>query len=259
MRVGFVGSGNVAAAMARGWASARGEEGAPEKLVFSDAGSGRAGALAGEVGGEVAADNRALAESSDLVVLAVKPGALPEVAGDLAEAGRPVVSLLGATPLATLADALPGIGLVRVMPNLGVELRRGVLCVAYPPDGDPELRSRVEGMLALLGSVIELEDELMDAATAVMGCTPGYLALIAKVLIDAGVQEGLPDADTAKMVAGSMAATGALLEAHDPVELREAVASPGGSTEAGLEALESRSIRETIRAAVDASLERMRG
>src|SRR4029077_19247520 len=122
MIVGFVGSGSMAAAMARGWA------GEFERMLFSDSGSGRAAGLAAELGGAVAS-NAMIAEEANLVVLAVKPAALEAVAPELAAARR-VVSILGATSLEQLADAFPNAELLRVMPNVGAEVRKGVLCIA---------------------------------------------------------------------------------------------------------------------------------
>lgn len=259
MKLGFVGAGNMGGGLARGWAAARGEPGAPEAMLFADADPKRAEQLAAEVGGEVVADNRALAEGADLVILAVKPKVLDEVAGDLVEAGTPVLSILAGTTLETLSKALPGIELIRVMPNLGAQLRQAVLCVAYPEGTDGGRREQVDQMLGLLGEVIELDQELIDAATAIMGCSPGYLALIAEVLLEAGVEEGLTEDQTMRMLARAMSATGGLLELHHPAALKEAVASPGGMTEAGLNALEEREIHAALKAAVEASLERVRG
>jgi pyrroline-5-carboxylate reductase len=259
MKVGFVGSGNMATGIARGLAAARDEPGAPEAMLFADADHERARKLAEEVGGAAVDSNRALAEEADLVVLAVKPGVLDEVASDLRRAGTPVVSILAGTSLERLAEALPGLELVRVMPNLGAQLRQAVLCVAFPEGFPDNLRGQVTELLGLLGDVIELDEELIDAATALMGSSPGYLALIAEVLVEAGVEEGLTEDQAVRMVARSMAATGGLLDLHKPAALKQAVASPGGMTEAGLNALEERSIRATLLAAVDASLERVRG
>jgi pyrroline-5-carboxylate reductase len=255
MRLGFVGAGNMGGGLARGWAAARDQPGAPEAMLFSDADPDRARALADEVGGEALDGNTAVAEASDLVILAVKPKVLDEVAGDLAEAGAPVLSILAGTTLQTLAEALPGIELVRVMPNLGAQLRQAVLCVTFPAGTSEERRAEITRLLALVGEVIELDEELIDAATAIMGCSPGYLALIAEVLVEAGVEEGLTADQAARMAAKAMSATGGLLEMRDAGELKRAVASPGGMTAAGLEALEKHRLREALRAAVDASLE----
>src|SRR3954471_13347075 len=258
MRVGFVGSGNMAGGLARGWAAARGERGAPESMLFSDADPERARALAEEVGGEAVEGNVVVADGSDLVVLAVKPNVLDEVAPDLVQAGTPVLSILAGTSLETLHDALPGTDVVRVMPNLGAQVRQGVLCVVFPDRADDQERRRITDLLGLVGEVIELDESLIDAATAIMGCSPGYLALMAEVLVEAGVKEGLTEDQALRMVSRSMTATGGLLELHDPGALKRAVASPGGMTEAGLDALEERKIHETLNAAVDASLERVR-
>jgi pyrroline-5-carboxylate reductase len=258
MKVGFVGSGNMAGGLARGWAAASGEAAAPGAMLFADADPDRARALADEVGGEAVEGNVAVADNSDLVVLAVKPNVLDEVAPDLVQSGTPVLSILAGTTLKTLHEALPGIDLVRVMPNLGAQLRQAVLCVVYGEKVGSTERKRLEELLSLLGDVIELDEGLIDAATAIMGCSPGYLALMAEVLVEAGVREGLTEDQALRMVSRAMSATGGLLELHDPGALKRAVASPGGMTEAGLNALEERKIQETLNAAVDASLERVR-
>ena len=258
MKLGFIGAGNMATGMARGLAAAKGEPAAPEAMLFADAAAERAQELANEVGGEALDSNRGVADAADMVLLAVKPNVLDEVAPDLVEAGTPVISILAGTSLERLGQALPGLELVRVMPNLGAQVRQAVLCVAHGADLSEETRTRADELLGLVGEVIELDEGLIDAATALMGCSPGYLALMAEVLVEEGVKEGLTEDQALAMVARSMAATGALLELHDPAALRQAVASPGGMTEAGLAALEERAIRPALAAAVDASLERVR-
>jgi pyrroline-5-carboxylate reductase len=259
MRLGFVGAGNMASGLARGWAAAKGEPGSPEAMLFADADPDRARALAEEVGGQAIEGNRALAEESDLVVVAVKPNVLDQVAEEVAAAGNPVISILAGTSLERLAKALPGIELVRVMPNLGAQLRQAILCVVFPDGADDAHRQRVTELLGLLGEVIELDEELIDPATAIMGCSPGYLALMGEVLVRAGMKEGLTEDDATRMVARAMSATGGLLDLHQPAALKKAVASPGGMTEAGLSALEEHHFGEALQAAVDASLKRVRG
>jgi pyrroline-5-carboxylate reductase len=248
----------MAGGLARGWAAARGEQGAPDEMLFADADSAKAGALASEVGGEAVQGNLTLADRCDLVILAVKPNVLDEVAPDLVQAGTPVLSILAGTTLKALHEALPGIDLVRVMPNLGAQVRQAVLCVVYGERTGETERRRIEELLGLVGDVIELDEGLIDAATAIMGCSPGYLALMAEVLVEAGVREGLSEDQSLRMVSRAMSATGRLLDLHDPTALKNAVASPGGMTEAGLNALEERKIQETLQAAVDASLDRAR-
>jgi pyrroline-5-carboxylate reductase len=235
----------MAAAMAAGWA---GEFGG---MLFSDGGSGRAAALAERFEGKVAS-NGEIAERADFAVLAVKPARLGDVAPEL-QGAREVVSILGATSLERLREALPGADVLRVMPNVGVEVRKGVLCVA----GDA--RDEVREKLGVLGWVVEMPEAEIDAATAVMGCSPAYLALVVEALADAGSEAGL-DAELArKLVVETAVGTAELLRGHAPTELRKAVASPGGSTEAGLEALDREGARAAFEAAVEASLERMRG
>lgn len=246
----------MAAAMSRGWTGA---EDGPGEILLTDSGSGSAERLAAEVGGRSVASNAELAASAEVIVLAFKPAGLDAVAPEVAGAGKPVISILGATSLERLAEALPGVPVVRAMPNIAVELRRGVICWSAAEDVDEGLRGRLVALLEALGMTIELEDRLIDPATAIMSCSPAYLALVAEALTEAGVREGLSEDAAREMVTETLAGTAELLEQRHTLDLRRAVASPGGSTEAGLEALESGSLRETLAAAVSASMEKMRG
>jgi pyrroline-5-carboxylate reductase len=246
MIVGFIGSGSMAAAMARGWV------GEFEKVLFSDSGSGRAQRLAQSMGGE-AVSNAEIARGADLVVLAVKPNKLEEAAPELCEA-REVVSVLAATPLERLRAALPGAEhVLRVMPNVGVEVRKGVLCAAG------SATDMIWMKMAVLGQIVEIPEEDFDAATAVMGCSPAYLALAVEAIADAGAADGLDPELSRRLVVETVAGTAELLRRRHPADVRRAVASPGGSTEAGLEALDREGARRAFEAAVEASLERMRG
>jgi pyrroline-5-carboxylate reductase len=236
----------MAAAMARGWI------GEVEAMLFTDSGSGRARALADQVGGQALESNAELAERADLVVLAVKPAKLGEVAGRMGGT-KALVSLLGATSLESVQAAFPGSEVARVMPNVAVEVRRGVLCLAG------FARPEVRAMLETLGQVVELPDAQFDAATAVIGCAPAYLALAVEAIADAGAEDGLDPQLARELVVETTAGTAELLRVRHPADVRKAVASPGGSTEAGLEALDREGAREAFAAAVRASLERMRG
>lgn len=255
MVIGFLGAGNMAAAMARGWAIADGR--GPSKMVFTDAGSGRAAVLAAEVGGEALPTGEDVVAASDVVILAFSPGQLEAVASGLEVPGT-VVSLLGATPLSRLREAFPDTGVIRLMPNLGVEVGRGVICVAEGGPEIPSVHDAIFPALEALGHVVPLDDSLMDAATALMGCSPAYFAQVSQSLADVGVGEGLPPETAIGIVAESLAGTAELLGRRTPFEISVAVAHPGGSTEAGLEALEKEGGLEAFRAAAEASLMRMR-
>ncbi|HEX6229102.1 MAG TPA: pyrroline-5-carboxylate reductase [Solirubrobacterales bacterium] len=247
MIVGFVGAGSMAAAMARGWV------GEVERMLFTDSGSGRAAELAREVGGDAVGSNAELAEAADAIVLAVKPAKLDDVAEEIGGVAKPVISLLGATSLARVVAAFPEADVCRVMPNVAVEVRRGVLCVAGGETAE------VRRLLDLLGHVVELPDAQFDAATAVMGCAPAYLALAVEALADAGAEAGLGEDLARELIVETTAGTAELLRRRPPSEVRRAVASPGGSTEAGLEALDREGAREAFEEAVRASLARMQG
>jgi len=247
----------MAAAVARGWARASLR---PAAMLFTDSGSGRAQRLADELGGERLGSVEDMADRADLVVLAVKPGALDSVAPRIAGRTAGVISVLGATPLSKLEPALAPTPVLRTMPNLAVEVGRGVIC--HTPLSD-EVRSGVLGealaLLGSLGSVFEVAESELDPATAVMGCAPAYIALAVEALIEAGVEAGLDQELSARLVSEATAGVGHHLLTHEPGPMQEAIASPGGSTEAGLDELAERDVHAAFKAAVDASLERMAG
>ena len=239
MRIGFVGSGNMAAALARGWG---------EPVLCTDSGSGRAQALAEELGGEAVASNAELAERAEIVVLAHKPQQLQEVAEEVAPHAKRVVSLLAGTSLEDLRTAFPGVPVARVEPNTPVELRRGVCILATESDDSDEIRELFERV----GTVVELAEKQMTVAAACSGVGPAYFALVQEAWVDAAVRGGIPAARAGELVRGTMAGTAALLETTDTLTLRRGVTSPGGATARGLAALEAGGLRAAFAEAMDA-------
>jgi pyrroline-5-carboxylate reductase len=245
----------MAGAMARGWAGA---ENGPEAMLFCDLDAARASALAGEVGGETRDGLATLADDSDVVVLAVKPAALDEVAAELRDSVSAVVSVLAGVRTERLTEAFPGTPLLRLMPNQPVEVRRGVICHPPPVSMPEHMTARLFALLGELGEVIEVREDEIDAAMAIMSCSPAYLAMIAEALADEGEREGLDPEVSHALVTGTLEGTAELLRLRRPHEIRGAVASPGGATEKGLEALEAGGLRAAIADAVRASLAPLR-
>lgn len=240
--------------MARGWATG---EGGPDAMLFCDLEAERASALAAEVGGQVRVGLSQLAADSDLLVLAVKPTALDQVAAELGGGAPALISVLAATPTERIAEAFPGVPAMRVMPNQPVEVRRGVLCYVKPEAMPAELEDGLLALLGLLGTLVPLEEGQIDAAMAIMSSSPAYIALVAEALARGGEREGLDPRLAGELVAGTLAGTAALLEKRDPATIRDAVASPGGATEAGLAQLEG-VVEDAFVNAVNASLEHVR-
>jgi pyrroline-5-carboxylate reductase len=239
MRVGFIGAGNMASALARGWG---------EPVLCTDSGSGRAAKLAQELGGEALSSNRELAERADVVVLAHKPPQLNAVAAEIGDAARVVVSLLARTPLADVQAAYHAASVFRVEPNIPVAVGKGA--IAFAASQDPRAES-VRELFARVGTVVEVPERLMTVAGAISGVGPAYWALIAEAWTDAAVRHGMPAAQAATLVSETMAGSAALLTQTDTLALRRAVTSPGGTTARGLAALERGGVRAALAAAMD--------
>jgi pyrroline-5-carboxylate reductase len=223
-------------------------------MLFTDSGSGRAAALAAEVGGGAVDSNAELAERCDVLVLAMKPKALAAAAE--AQGAEIVVSLLGATPLPRIAEAFPDAIAFRVLPNPAVEVHRGVLCLVAG-EAPAEATRKVKELFEPLGRIVELDDSLMDPATVAMGCSMAFLTVAIQAVAEASAVDGLEDELSLSLTVDTTAGTAEMLRRYSPTELRRIVASPGGDTEAGLEELEGRDGAESFEAAVRASLARM--
>jgi pyrroline-5-carboxylate reductase len=228
-----------------------------EALRVSDAVPAAVAAAVDDVGGRPA--TVAEAGSADVVLVAVKPGDMANALKALAPSLAPeavVVSVAAGWGLQRLGAALPGVALVRLMPNLAVRHWAGVVAVAYGTLAD-RARDGVARLLAPLGAVVELPEGLFPVATALAGSGPGLVALVAEALEEGAVAAGLGRAQAREMVAAVLAGTAALLgDGGDPAELRRRVSSPGGTTLAGLQVLERAAVRASLADAVRAAADR---
>jgi pyrroline-5-carboxylate reductase len=248
MKVGLIGAGNMASAIARGWG---------DPVLCSDGGSGRARALAQELGGEAFESNAEVAERADLVVLCHKPAQLSMVATEIAGRAKAVASVLGGITIEALQNAYRDTPVFVLMPNTPVEVRRGIVCYAAAEGIDQALERSFVELFERLGSVVRLPEAQIEAASAVMGVGPAYLALVVEAQVDAAVRRGLKAPLAAQLAAETMAGTAALLQArdYDTLSVRREVTSPGGSTARGLRELERWGLRRAFQDAADAVID----
>ncbi|HEY3758769.1 MAG TPA: pyrroline-5-carboxylate reductase [Solirubrobacteraceae bacterium] len=251
MQVGLIGAGNMARALARGW---------ERPVLCADPVAERAQALAEETGGKALASNAEVAERADLVVLCHKPSQLKDVAQEVAPHARAVASILAAVPLTKLKDAYPERPVYRFIPSLPVEVRQGPVAQSADAPQDDALDAQVGELFAELGTLVVLDDALLDVAMGLMSCAPAYVALVAEAQIDAGVRRGIPAAQGAELVVQTLAGTAELLRQrdYDTLAVRREVSSPGGVTARGLDALERGGVRAAFSDALDAVLELVR-
>ncbi len=248
MRIGLIGSGNMARALAVGW-------GRP--VTCSALEQEQAEALAALVGGQAAQSNAEVAANSDLIVLCHKPKQLAEVASEIASDGTAIVSILAGVTVSELRDAYPQSRVFRIMPNLAVEIGQSTIGIVNDDAGDPALFAAVVTLLEELGDVVAIDEAHFGVLTGISGVGPAYLALVAQTQVDVAVAQGM-ELETAKRLVGStLKGSSALLVArsYDSEQICREVATPGGVTEKGLAALAG-PLRDGFKAALFAVLGR---
>ncbi|NUP78011.1 MAG: hypothetical protein HOV96_10755, partial [Nonomuraea sp.] len=189
-------------------------------------------------GGEALTSNAELFRLSDVVFLGHRPDQLADVAKDVDAGGKLVISMMGPTTVAELQAAYPGASVVRIMPNLPVELGRGVVAVAE--GGEIAIP-----ILERLGLVVVLPEARMNLATATAGVMPALIAVLAEAAIDGAVCHGLDVQRARDMFLHTLAGTAELIlkRGGDTLAVRREVGTPGESTVRGVAALERNNVR----------------
>jgi pyrroline-5-carboxylate reductase len=258
-RFGFVGAGKMATALARGFVAAGLTE--AKSVAAHDPIRSAADAFAQACGGRVVDSNADVAAAADVIVLAVKPQQMKSVCEELQGKvdGKLVISIAAGVTLATLAQWLDaGARLVRVMPNTPCLVGRGASAFALGPGSTTDDAALVERLLGAVGRAYRLDEKLLDAVTGLSGSGPAFVYVMIEALSDGGVRMGLPR-DVALGLAAQtvLGAAAMVLETGEhPGQLKDQVTSPGGTTIAGLQALENGAVRGDLIAAVEAATRR---
>jgi pyrroline-5-carboxylate reductase len=259
--IAFIGGGNMAASLIGGLVS---DDYDPKRIIVSEPDSEKLAALAARFSVQSASDNLDAVRRADVVVMAVKPQVLEQVAKDLAAAvqqQRPlVISIVAGIREADLQAWLgDGIALVRTMPNTPAMIQTGATGLHAGGSVSPEQRDLAESILRAVGLTRWVDaEEKMDAVTALSGSGPAYFFLVMEAMEQAGLELGLP-ADTARLLTlqTALGAARMAIESSDsPATLRERVTSPGGTTEQALQTLEAGGIRDLFQQALGAARNR---
>lgn len=202
-----------------------------------------------------------LREGPDAVVLAVKPQVLPDVMGSLADLllGCCVISIAAGVTIRALEASLPGVRVVRAMPNLPVQVLSGATALCAGTRSTQADLTLATSVFEALGTARVMSEDQLDAEGAIVGCGPAYVALMVDALTRCGIEHGLKAADCRAMVLATMGGVARqLLESGDhPRSYMERVTSPGGTTAAGLRVMEPVLVRGAADAA-DAAIARTR-
>ncbi len=259
-RVAFIGGGNMSEALIAGilqGASAR-----PDQLAASDILSTRRDYLKSTYHIDTLADNREAARGRDIIVLSVEPQVLDCAMTEIAPVvgpGQLLISVAAGYPIARIANVLNAAGrVVRAMPNTPSIVREGMTALSYSEGLSDQDRTTARAVFEPIGKVVEIEERLMDAATALSGSGPAYVFVIIEALADGGVKMGLPRQAAESLAAQTVLGAAKMLldTGEHPGRLKDRVASSGGTTIAGLQKLEEGRLRAALISAVEAAAKR---
>jgi pyrroline-5-carboxylate reductase len=261
-RICVLGAGKAGEALVAGLLSSGFAK--PEDIIATVRHQERADELADRHGIETTLDNAAAVRGARVVVIAVKPQDIESLLGDVGDALEPsqtVVSIAAAIPTALIEGHLgDGVPVVRAMPNAPVTVHEGMAGVAGGAHAREEDIALAEDVLGSVGRSVRVDEAHMDAVTAVSGSGPAYFALLAESMIEAGILLGLSREVATDLVVQTMLGTAKLLrdEKMHPVELREMVTSPGGTTISAIRELEQAGVRAAFLNAIQAAMKRAR-
>ncbi len=259
MKIGFIGCGNMGGALASAVSKIP-----CAKVYIYDYNEEKSAALASEISAEIS-DSNTIASSCDFIFFGVKPNVLPEVLkgvkSSLSENKRGVsVSMAAGVSLDRIGELIGELPVIRIMPNTPVKAGAGMISYTRNAHVSDEARSGFMEIMAKAGRLIELDESLIDAATAVAGCGPAFVYMFAEALADGGVQCGLPRDKAIIMAAETLkgAAEMILTAGKHPGQLKDEVCSPGGSTIEGVHALEEGAFRADVSSAVTSAYNKTR-
>jgi pyrroline-5-carboxylate reductase len=259
-RVGFIGAGQMATALGAGFV--RAELVNPSNLVASDPSQEACERFAKATGGKSAKCNLQSARDAEVLFLAVKPQQMAQVTAELKGRIGPealVISIAAGIRLATLEQSLgENLRMVRVMPNTPCLIGQGAsaFCLGHnATKADGEL---VQQLLSAVGLAVAVDEKMLDAVTGLSGSGPAFVYVIIEALSDGGVRMGLPRAVASALAAQTVLGAAQMVRTtgEHPGVLKDRVASPGGTTIAGLQALEQAGLRGVLMAAVEAATRR---
>ena len=257
MKIGFIGGGNMAEALIKGITS-RGTRG----IMVSDPKEDRRRYLGDAYGVVTTPSNREVALACDIIILAVKPQNIDDVTSEISGAvtgEKTVVSVAAGITLSRLSSRLKAGKLIRAMPNTPALVQKGTTVLSLCECSSDSGTMAVRDIFMSVGEVMTLPEKYMDAVTAVSGSGPAFLAYFIECMIEAGEKLGLAAGDARILAVQTAVGTAHLLDSGmSPSRLREMVTSPGGTTAAGLKALDNKGFRDAIAAALEAAMARSR-
>jgi pyrroline-5-carboxylate reductase len=261
-KIAILGGGRIGEALLAGLLSSGWRD--PGEVVVTARREEQLAELRDRYAAEATADNTAAVNGAGIVVVAVKPQDIDVLLGEIGRhltTEQTVVSVAAAIPTAHIEERIAeGIPVVRAMPNAPATVHEGMAGICAGAHAEDEHLAAAEELLGHLGRVVRVPEAWMDAITAVSGSGPAYFALLAEAMIEAGILLGLSREVSTTLVVQTMFGTAKQLrdQGMHPVELRESVTSPGGTTIAAIRELEQAGVRAAFLNAIQAAMDRGR-
>ncbi len=255
LNIGFIGCGNMGSIIAMAVNKCQKEC----RFFLSDLNHQNANLLSCETGGKVC-DNIEIAKSCDFVFLAVKPNIIPSVLKEIAphlKKDAVVVSMAAGVNSQSIESALDGNAVIRIMPNTPAAVGMGVILYTANGANNDTLELFLE-LLGRAGSLVNIDEALIDAATAVSGCSPAYAYMFIDAIAKGGAECGVPYKETLKLAALTVKGAAEMVLKSDisPEKLCQNVCSPGGSTIEGVKVLENSGFGDNVNDCIQAAYKR---
>lgn len=260
-KLGFIGGGAIAEALIRGILKA--ELVAANQITVNDISEERLSYVNNNYAVSISTDSQDIASKADILFLTVKPQILSNVLDTIAPVVAKttiVISVAAGVTIPTLQNKMPGVPIVRVMPNTPVAVGEGMSAIALGKYAGAKTGELAAAIFSSVGKVVTLDESSMDAVTGLSGSGPAYVFVLIDALADAGVRVGLSRQNALILAAQTLLGSAKMVleTGEHPAKLRDMVTSPGGTSIAGVHMMEQKGIRAALIDAVMAATHRSR-
>ncbi|SNX55437.1 pyrroline-5-carboxylate reductase [Thermoanaerobacterium sp. RBIITD] len=261
MKIGFIGTGNMGTALIKGIINSKIVD--PQYINVYDPSSEKLLKLKDETNVTIKENNVDVANDSDVIILAIKPNIYDSVLNEIKDAvtdNKIIIIIAPGITIERVRDILKKGKIIRTIPNTPALIGEGITAISYPDNISVNDKETVENIFKSCGEIIEVKENLIDAAMSVSSCSPAFVYIFIEALADAGVSLGLPRDISYKLASKAVSGSGSMVlnTGFHPGYLKDMVTSPGGTTIQGVRMLEKYGMRSAVIEAIIASYEKVK-